>query len=151
MSVSGVNWLDDEQQEAWRHYIRGSRALETALDSELQNAAGMSLSEYELLSMLSEAPDRVLRMSALADLIVQSRSRVTHTANRLARRGWVERRAAVGDGRGVELMLTESGMDAVLQAAQSHVTSVRQHLVDVIDKDALIELGRTMSKVCERL
>ncbi|MBD2759775.1 MarR family transcriptional regulator [Yimella sp. cx-573] len=151
MSVSGVNWLDDEQQEAWRHYIRGSRALETALDSELQNAAGMSLSEYELLSMLSEAPDRVLRMSALADLIVQSRSRVTHTANRLARRGWVERRAAAGDGRGVELMLTESGMDAVLQAAQSHVTSVRHHLVDVIDKDALIELGRTMSKVCERL
>lgn len=151
MSVSGVDWLDDEQQEAWRYYIRGSRALETALDSELQNAAGMSLSEYELLSMLSEAPDRVLRMSALADLIVQSRSRVTHTANRLARRGWVERRAAVGDGRGVELMLTESGMDAVLQAAQSHVTSVRHHLVDVIDKDALIELGRTMAKVCERL
>ncbi|GAB3759284.1 MarR family transcriptional regulator [Yimella sp. NH-Cas1] len=147
MSGSGVEWLDDEQQLAWRHYIRGSRALETVLDNEVQTEAGMSLSEFELLSMLSEAPDRVLRMSTLAELIVQSRSRVTHTANRLARRGWVERRAAADDGRGVELVLTEAGMEAVVVAAQVHVMSVRRHLVDVLERLELVELGAAMMKV----
>ena len=147
MSGSGVEWLDDEQQLAWRHYIRGSRALETVLDNEVQTEAGMSLSEFELLSMLSEAPDRVLRMSTLAELIVQSRSRVTHTANRLARRGWVERRAAADDGRGVELVLTEAGMEAVVVAAPVHVMSVRRHLVDVLERLELVELGAAMMKV----
>ncbi|GAA3679643.1 MarR family transcriptional regulator [Yimella lutea] len=147
MGGSGVEWLDDEQQLAWRHYIRGSRALETVLDNEVQTEAGMSLSEFELLSMLSEAPDRVLRMSTLAELIVQSRSRVTHTANRLARRGWVERRAAADDGRGVELVLTEAGMEAVVVAAQVHVMSVRRHLVDVLERLELVELGAAMMKV----
>ena len=147
MSGSGVEWLDDEQQLAWRHYIRGSRALETVLDNEVQTEAGMSLSEFELLSMLSEAPDRVLRMSTLAELIVQSRSRVTHTANRLARRGWVERRAAADDGRGVELVLTEAGMEAVVVAAQVHVMSVRRHRVDVLERLELVELGAAMMKV----
>lgn len=147
MSDSGVEWLDDDQQVAWRSYIRSSRALETVLDTELQSGAGMSLSEFELLSMLSEVPDRVLRMSTLADLIVQSRSRVTHTANRLAARGWVERRAAVGDGRGVELVLTDAGLDAVVIGARVHVTSVRRHLVDRLERSELIDLGATMAKV----
>lgn len=147
MSDSGVEWLDDDQQVAWRSYIRSSRALETVLDTELQSGAGMSLSEYELLSMLSEMPDRLLRMSTLADLIVQSRSRVTHTANRLAARGWVERRAAVGDGRGVELVLTDAGFDAVVIGARVHVTGVRRHLVDRLERSELIDLGATMAKV----
>ena len=81
MSGSGVEWLDDEQQLAWRHYIRGSRALETVLDNEVQTEAGMSLSEFELLSMLSEAPDRVLRMSTLAELIVASTSSPSTTSS----------------------------------------------------------------------
>lgn len=102
----------------------------------------MSLSEYELVSMLSEAPDRVLRMSALADLIIQSRSRVTHTANRLARRGWVERRASADDGRGVELMLTDAGYEVVVRAAQIHVQSVRDHLVGVLSRAELLAMTK---------
>ena len=61
--------------------------------------------------MLSEAPDRRLRMSALADLVVQSRSRLTHTAARLERRGWVARESpASATAAGVELVLTDEGL-----------------------------------------
>ncbi len=140
-------WLDDEQQVAWRDYIRGSRALETVLDAEIRAAAGMSLSEFELLSMLSETPGRTLRMSALADLVVQSRSRVTHTANRLERRGWVVRSASDRDGRGVDLTLTDQGFEAVRAAARAHVVSVRSHLVDRLGRRELTSLGSTMAKV----
>ena len=85
--------------------------------------SGISLSEYELLSMLSEAPMGQLRMSALASLIVQSRSRVTHTAARLERRGWVKRSPAPDDGRGVLLRLTDDGREAITGFAEVHVTS----------------------------
>lgn len=146
-SDDAVRWLDDDQQVAWRAYIRSSRALETLLDNEIRAASGMSLSEFELLSMLSEADGAMMRMSALADLVVQSRSRVTHTANRLERRGWVTRRAAAQDGRGVELRLTDRGYEVVVVAARAHVVSVRRHLIDLLDREELQALGNSMAKV----
>ena len=103
-----MRWLSADEQSSWRAYLRANRELDVALDRDLQSV-GVSLSEYELLSMLSEAADQRLRMSALADLIVQSRSRVTHTAARLERRGWVRRTPAPDDGRGVLLEVTDEG------------------------------------------
>ena len=101
-------WLTDEEQLAWRAYLHGARLLEVALDADLA-AAGVSLPEYEILSMLSEAPGGRMRMSALADLVVQSRSRVTHTASRLEKQDLVVREPCPEDGRGVELVLTGPG------------------------------------------
>ena len=68
-------------------------------------------------------------MSALADLVVQSRSRLTHTASRLEKRGWVQREACAGDRRGVELVLTDDGARAITAMARVHVASVREHLL----------------------
>lgn len=139
-------WLSDAEQDAWRAYLRGSRALEVILDAELQEA-GMSLAEYELLSMLSEAPGNVMRMSHLADQTVQSRSRVTHTATRLQRRGWVERRPAPDDGRGIQLRLTDDGFAAVRSASRVHATGVQEHLIRQMDPALFQSLGDAMRKV----
>lgn len=141
-----VRWLSDEEQKSWRSYLRGARALEVALDADLQRS-GISLAEYELMSMLSEAEGHCMRMSPLADLVIQSRSRVTHTATRLARRGWVTRRAAADDGRGVELVLTPEGLDAVHSAARIHVDSVRANLIDLLRPAEFRTLGAAMEKV----
>ena len=97
--------------------------------------------------MLSEAPGERMRMSALADLVVQSRSRVTHTAARLESRGWVTREACLADRRGVELVLTTEGRQAVQDMARVHVASVREHLLDLVSHDELLALGRAMSRV----
>lgn len=141
-----VRWLTDEEQVSWRAYLRASRELTVAFDSDLQEA-GISLPEYELLSMLSEAPDGQMRMSALAALIVQSRSRVTHTAARLERRGWVRRTPAPDDGRGVLLRLTEAGRVALDTFAVAHIASVRRHLIDVLSTEQFAALGATMQIV----
>ncbi len=146
MAGQEVRWLTEEEQVSWRAYLRGNRELVVALDRDLQ-AAGISLSEYELLSMLSEAPNDQLRMSALADLIVQSRSRVTHTAARLERRGWVVRTPAPDDGRGVLLRLTDQGRAAIEELAVVHVGSVRRHLVDVLTSEQFAALGAAMQAV----
>jgi len=139
-------WLSEDEQRAWRAYLRGVRELDVALDRDLQDY-DISLSEYELLSMLSEQPEGRMRMSALAELIVQSRSRVTHTANRLERRGWVYREPAPEDGRGVVLVLTEQGWSEIVAMAKIHVESVRRNLLDVVSADQFDELGRIMEQV----
>ena len=146
MSGDGVRWLDEREQVSWRAYLRANRELDVALDRDLQ-AVGISLPEYELLSMLSEAPMGQLRMSALASLIVQSRSRVTHTAARLERRGWVRRSPAPDDGRGVLLRITDEGRQAITDFAVVHVRSVRRHLVDVLTPQQFAALGEAMEAV----
>lgn len=150
MIETQVQWLTDTEQTAWRAYLRGSRSLEVALGEDLEDV-GFSLAEYELLSMLSEAPGQSMRMSALADLIVQSRSRVTHTAARLERRGLVERTTCESDGRGVLLVLTDEGRSAVSQAAQVHVESVRRHLVSQLTPQQFEALGEAMQAIRDGL
>ena len=142
-------WLSGEEQNAWRAYLHGARLLEVALDADLA-AHGVSLAEYEILSMLSEAEDGRMRMSALADLVVQSRSRITHTARRLERMGLVRRQAAAEDGRGVELTLTESGRRSVVALSRLHVESVRTHLVDLLTPEQFLAMGEAMALVRAR-
>ena len=141
-----VRWLTDDEQHAWRAYLRASRELDAALDRDL-HCHGISLSEYELISMLSEQPKGRMRMSGIAELVVQSRSRVTHTASRLERRGWVRRTPSPDDGRGVLLELTPEGREALEGVASAHVESVRRHFVDVMSPDQFAALGAAMSAV----
>jgi DNA-binding MarR family transcriptional regulator len=139
-------WLSEDEQRAWRAYLQGSRLIEETLDRDLQSH-GVQLSEYEIISMLSEAPGRRLRMSSLADLVVQSRSRLTHTATRLEKRGWVTREACLADRRGVELVLTPAGWDAVQDMARVHVESVRSNVVDLMSPEMFRALGEAMEAV----
>ncbi len=139
-------WLSGDEQESWRAYLRGSRLLDEALDRDLQ-AHGLQLSEYEIISMLSESPGQRLRMSELAALVVQSRSRLTHTASRLETRGWVTREACASDRRGVELVLTTEGAERVVRTSCAHVESVRRNLLDVLTPEQFAALGVAMSLV----
>lgn len=139
-------WLTDDEQGAWRSLLRGINVLTSCLDADLQ-PHGVSLSEYEILAVVSESPDRLIRMSALAEQVVQSRSRLTHAANRLEKRGWVERRRTADDGRGVLLTLTDNGMEALRCLAPVHLASVRARLTNLLSAGEFAELGRLMEAV----
>ena len=139
-------WLDADEQRAWRQYLHASRLLEAVMDRDLQ-AYGLQLPEYEVIAVLSEAPERRLRMSAIAEQVVQSRSRLTHTAGRLEKRGWVRREVCAADRRGVDMVLTDAGWDAVVEMAPTHVHSVRASLVDPLSREEFLALGRAMGAV----
>jgi len=145
-TTTQTRWLDAEEMYAWREYLRGSRLLEAALDHDLQ-AHGLQLSEYEIISILSEQPGGRLRMSVIAEQVVQSRSRLTHTAGRLENRGWVRREACAGDRRGVELVLTAAGYTEITRMAPTHVDSVRGNLLDHLSREDLLGLGRAMAAI----
>ncbi len=150
MDGASVRWLDEQEQQAWRAWLRGGRLVMEALDRDMARH-GLSLSEYEVLSMLSEIPEMRMRMSELADIVVQSRSRLTHTANRLADRGWVTREACPDDRRGVLLGLTQQGKDKVTAIAPVHVASVRAVVVDQLTVEQFTCLGEAMEILRRKL
>lgn len=143
-------WLSAEEQRSWRAWLRGSRLVVAAMDEALQ-PYDLRLSDYEILSMLSESPGGQLRMSTLAHLVVQSRSRVTHTAARLERLGWVQRRPCLDDRRGVEVSLTPQGWEAVRELAAAHVRSVRRSMLDLMSAEEFAALGAAMARVVDGL
>ena len=141
-----VRWLDEEEQRAWRSILRGSHLVRLIMEEALDEL-GVSLGEYELMSMVSEAPGGRMRMAELAHLVVQSRSRVSHTASRLEKRGWVERERAPQDRRGVVLVLTEAGRAQLHKLAPVHVESVRSALLDHLTREELVTHGDLMRRV----
>jgi len=142
-----VRWLTPEQQLSWRSYLLGAARHTEVLSRELDEDAGLSLSEYEILVRLSEAPEHTARMSELATSLVHSRSRLTHTVSRLERRGLVERRTCASDGRGVNATMTPEGYALLVAAAPGHVRAVRENLVDVLSEAQLRALGEAMALV----
>src|SRR4051794_41955602 len=84
-------WLDEEEQRAWRAFLRAAAGVDEALDRQLQREAGMPHAYYQVLAMLSEVPGRTLRMSELAGLTTSSASRLSHAVARLEEKGWVRR------------------------------------------------------------
>ena len=146
-----TRWLDDDEQRVWRAYLEADRLLWEQLDDELQRATGLALSEYEILVRLSERPDRSARMSEVADDVVYSRSRLTHTVARMEARGLLDRRPCPGDRRGVLAVMTEEGYRRLVAAAPTHVTGVREHLFDRLTPEEVAVLGRVMGKVRDHL
>lgn len=145
---TGPRWLSESEQWGWRALLRGHHLLMEALERELAES-GLSMSEFEILAMLSEHPQARLRMSVLADLVVQSRSRLTHTVRRLETKGLVRRTPSRADGRGVEVQVCTPGRARLDEIAPVHVDGVRRYLIDLISQEELATLTAVMRRVIE--
>lgn len=145
--VRPTQWLDDEQQHAWRSYFDNSRRLTDMLHRSLQFNSDMALPEYRILVLLSESEDGSLRMSSLADGVMSSRSRLTHQIRRMENAGLVERSGVAGDGRGVRAVLTDKGREKLISAAPGHVADVREYLIDLLCPEEIEALARIFDKV----
>lgn len=143
-------WLDEDQQRSWRAFLLGTTLLFDRLDDDLQRNHGVSMVEYEILVRLSERDGR-MRMAQLADSLAHSRSRVTHTVKRMEAAGLVSRADATDDGRGVVAVITDRGQLLLENVAPTHVTGVRDHLVDLATPDDFEAVGRVFNAVADHL
>jgi DNA-binding MarR family transcriptional regulator len=139
-----TRWLSDEEQQVWRAFLGANKLVFEQLDRELQRDSGIPHAYYEILVRLSEAPERALRMSALADRSQSSRSRLSHAVSRLEENGWVVRKSCADDKRGQVAHLTDEGFAALAAAAPGHVESVRKHVFDPLTPEQQEQL-RTIS------
>ncbi|MBE7701881.1 MarR family transcriptional regulator [Oerskovia sp. Sa1BUA8] len=149
IAAQGTPWLDDAQQLSWRQYLDGTARFVEALSRDHEEHSSLTLGEYELLVRLSEARDHTMRMSALADGLARSRSRVTHTVHRMEQRGLVRRTADADDRRGVNCVMTDAGHAELVASAPGHVTAVRRLMVDVLTPTQLQNLGEAMAAIGE--
>ncbi|WP_448851154.1 MarR family winged helix-turn-helix transcriptional regulator [Corynebacterium sp. 335C] len=140
--MQDVNWLSDDEQQLWRVVIAAFRGVERAIDHRLQEVAGISSADFAVLVVLSEAPEGRIRMRELCRHLAWDRSRVSHQITRMGKRSLVEKCKCEGDNRGINVALTDKGLDVVRKAAPDHVESVR-HMV--FDQMGPIDLERSVA------
>lgn len=142
-----VNWLNPEEARTWRALVAVVILLPGALDAQLMRDSGLSQFEYGALALLSEAPDRTLRMSQLAALNDSSLSRLSHVIARLEQRGAVERFTCEEDRRATNVRLTDAGFDIVVEAAPGHVQRVRELIFDHLTTTQVRQLEHIASAI----
>ncbi|MFJ2175052.1 MarR family winged helix-turn-helix transcriptional regulator [Streptomyces sp. NPDC101062] len=147
---TATRWLSDAEQCAWRTHLDVSKLLTHQLEKDLQ-PFGLTMNDYEILVNLSESAERRMRMSDLAAMTLQSKSRLSHQITRMETAGLVRRENCESDRRGLFAVLTDQGMETMQRVAPHHVESVRRHFIDLLSPEALAELRASLTPVAEQL
>ena len=146
-----TEWLDDAERAAWLRFVAVVELLPGVLDAQLRSSAGLTHFEYFVLAMLSEAPERTLRMTSLASRTNATLPRLSHVVRRLEDRGLVERFPCPEDGRATNARLTAGGWDAVVAAAPGHVSTVRRNVFDPLTREQVAQLRDISDALLTRL
>lgn len=146
-----TEWLDELERAAWLRLVAVAELLPSALDAQLRASAGLTHFEYFVLAMLSEAPERTLRMTSLSQRTNATLPRLSHVVRRLADRGLVERFPCPEDGRATNARLTEAGWEAVVAAAPGHVATVRRDVLDPLTRQQVAQLRDIADALLSRL
>ena len=144
-------WLSDEELAAWVRLVGVVELLPGVLDTQLRRDAELSHFEYFVLAMLSDAPHRTLRMTALAARTNATLPRLSHVVRRLEDRGLVERSACPDDGRAINARLTEAGWAKLRDTAPGHVATVREHVIDALTPEQIGQLSDIAEALLQRL
>ena len=132
--------MTEEERAAWLRLMAVVELLPGVLDSQLRAEAKLTHFEYFVLAMLSEASERTLRMTSLAQRTNATLPRLSHVVRRLEGRGLVERFPCPEDGRATNARLTDKGWDVVVAAAPGHVATVCRHVLDPLTPAQLDQL-----------
>jgi len=147
--VAAPRWLSPEELEAWMATIGVITRLPNLLDRQLQRDSGLTHFEYQVLAGLSQAADRTMRMSTLAEFTEGQLPRLSQVGARLEMRGWIIRRPDPTDRRSTLATLTDAGMEVLVAAAPGHVEQVRRIVFDPLTAAQvrqLHEIGRRINE-----
>ncbi|TDL33429.1 MarR family winged helix-turn-helix transcriptional regulator [Arthrobacter nitrophenolicus] len=146
-----AKWLTKDELAAWVRLYTVVELLPNVLDSQLRRDADLTSFEYYVLAMLSEAPDRTLRMTDLAAQTSATLPRLSHVVKRLEVRGLVERFPCPEDRRATNACLTGVGWRKILETAPGHVATVRRHVIDALTPEQLGQLREIADALLKRL
>jgi DNA-binding MarR family transcriptional regulator len=146
-TAEGPRWLSADERAAWLALLSTTTLLPGAVEAPLQQLAKLSLFDYNVLAMLSEAFDGTLPMSELAARTSASLSRLSHVVKKLEARGLVVRDAHPGDARVTAASITDAGLALVAEIAPRHVDTVRTLVFDQLDQQDVADLARIGRKI----
>jgi DNA-binding MarR family transcriptional regulator len=139
--------FSDVELDAWRGFLRTYSALVRDLDDELTRQHGLPISSYDVLVQLDEAEDGRLRMSALADAVLLSRSGLSRLVTRLEGQGLIERVDCTNDARGSFAAITDEGRRRLDEARVTHRAGVRERFFDHLSERDLRNLGKAWERI----
>jgi len=147
----GENWLNKTETQAWRGFHALRTDLISHLARELVRECGLSESEYRILVVVSEAPDRRIRARDLCQALGWERSRLSRQISRMENRGTVQRVDCESDARGFDVRLTPSGLATITAAAPIQLQAVRHCFIDLLTTEQMNVLSEISEIVGEHL
>jgi DNA-binding MarR family transcriptional regulator len=148
---SDVRWLTAREERVWRRWQTLNARLSATLHRELQDDAGLSMPDYEVLVHLTDSREGRIRVTDLARLLQWERSRVSHHVTRMESRHLVQRAECAEDGRGAFIVITPQGRAAIEQAAPGHVNTVRRLVFDALSPEEIDALATVIDKALAQL
>jgi DNA-binding MarR family transcriptional regulator len=148
--MASPRWLDSDEMKAWRSYITASVDLMKALEHDVA-PYGITMGDYQLLAMISEAPDRRLRLCDLADALRLTRSGLTRRMAGVIDGGLVARVQDDKDRRVAFAELTTKGWNLLKKVAPVHLASVRALMIDHLSRTEIKAIGSAFAKIGENL
>lgn len=142
-------WLDEDEQEAWIGLMAVLLRVPAAIDRQLRSDSGLSHFDYQVMVVLSGAPNRTLRMRDLANSTEGSLPRLSQVASRLEKAGWISRHPDPDDGRTTLATLTDLGYSTLAKAAPGHVEEVRRVVFDQLTRAQVLQLARIADRILE--
>jgi DNA-binding MarR family transcriptional regulator len=148
--VSETKWLDEREMRAWQAFLVAGALVGRRVEQQLKDEAGLSHLQYEVLVRLSAAEHGEVRMRELADSVLSTKSGLTYQIGQLEKAGLVRRRVCESDVRGVLACLTDAGRARLAEIAPGHLATVREYLIDVLDREQLDQLSEALEKVADQ-
>ena len=90
-----------------------------------------------------------LRLSALADSVLLSRSNITRLVDRMANAGLVKREPCPEDRRGMYAVITPEGREALRRAWPGHWRGIVEHFIQHLNDEDVKALHTALSKVVQ--
>ncbi len=143
--------LTTEESAAWVRLVALAELLPVALDAQLQRDDGITHFEYVALMALADAPDRTMRMTALAAQTNATLPRLSHVARRLEERGLIERFPCPEDRRATNATITDAGLRLLIDAGPGHIATVRELVIDALTPQQLEQLYDIAGAVLAKL
>jgi len=139
--------LEGAALDAWRSYLQSHASILRALDAELVAAQGMTTRDYEVLLYLSQAAERKLPMSALAESTMLTRSGITRLVDGLVESGLIERVSCPNDARVSYAHLTDAGYEKLRDAGCTHIASIHRLFLEHFSGEEIEQLAALLSRL----
>lgn len=137
--------------DAWGSLLRVQAEVVNRIERDLASAGSLSLTWFDVLLVLSDAPGNRLRLSDLAAEIVLSKSALTRSIDRLEAEGYLKRERSPDDDRVTLAVLQPAGAEALAKARTFYRAGIRRYFAEGLSRRELEALDTTLSKVNQRL
>lgn len=142
---------NDVRLRTWRLLHETHVRVVEQLERELQASDQLSLSWYEILLQLYQAPQHAMRMQDLVRRLVLNKSSLTRRIDRMKRAGLVDRRECFEDRRGVYAVLTAKGIEVLQRAMPAHSAGVETHFTCRLDRQDIAAIQSACRRVLAAL